>query len=64
MKDLDGDALAVIVKAHEPAVVLAETDGLAGVGDVLLQKRSGRMVRLEIVPEQALAEYSSFCSAE
>ena len=56
MKDLDGDALAVIVKAHEPAVVLAETDGLAGVGDVLLQKRSGRMVRLEIVPEQALAD--------
>ena len=56
VEHLDGDALAVIVKAHEPAVVLAEADGLAGVGDVLLQKRSGRMVRLEIVPEQALAD--------
>ena len=56
VEHLDGNALAVIVKAHEPAVVLAEADGLAGVGAVLLQKRSGRMVRLEIVPEQALAD--------
>ena len=56
VEHLDGDTLAVIVKAHEPAVVLAEADGLAGGGDVLLQKRSGRMVRLEIVPEQALAD--------
>ena len=56
VEHFDGDAAAIVVKPHQPAVVLPKPDGLAGVGDVLLQKRSGRMVRLEIVPEQALAD--------
>ena len=46
VKDLDGNTVPVIVKPHEPAVVLPEADGLAGIGHVLLQKRARRTVRL------------------
>ena len=43
-------------KAHEPAVVLLEADGLAGVGHIFFQKRPRRGVRLKIVPERTLAD--------
>ena len=56
MEHLDGDAVAVIVKAHEPAVVLPEADGLTGIGNVLLQKGPGCAVRFEIIPEEAPAD--------
>ena len=55
VEDLNGDAAAVIVKAHEPAVVLLEPDGLARVGHIFFQKRPRRGIRLKIVPECALA---------
>ena len=46
VNDLDGNTVPVIVKPHEPAVILPEADGLAGIGHVLLQKRARRTVRL------------------
>ena len=56
VKDLEGDAAAVIVKADEPAVVLVEAHGAAGVGHVLAHEGAGRGVRLEVVPEKAAAD--------
>ena len=56
VEDLNRNAVAVIVKAHEPAVVFLEAHGLAGVGHVLFQKRPRRAVVLQIVPERTLTD--------
>ncbi|MFR3291256.1 MAG: hypothetical protein ACLTSG_14005 [Lachnospiraceae bacterium] len=55
VEDLDGNAVHVIVKADEPAAVLVEAHGAAGVGHILAHVGSGRGVRLEVVPEKAPA---------
>ena len=56
VEHLHGDALLIIVKAYQPAVVLPEAHRLAGVGDILLHKGPGGAVWLEVVPESPLLD--------
>ena len=53
VEHLQRDAVAVVEEAHQPAVVLAEADGPAGVGAVRLHEGAARAVGLEIIPEEA-----------
>ena len=53
---LKGDALLIVEKPHQPAVVLPKAHRLAGVGHVGADKGARGVVGLEIVPEQALLD--------
>ena len=52
MEDLQRDARFIVVKPHQPAVVLLEAHRLAGIGDIRLHEGTGGMVGLEIMPER------------
>ena len=54
VKDFDGNALFIIVKPHQPPVVLPKPHRLAGVGDILFQKGAGGVVGLAVVPKGPL----------
>ena len=51
VEHLQGDAVPIVVKPHQPAVVLPEAHRLAGIGHVGLQKGARGGVGLQIVPE-------------
>ena len=51
VEHLQRDAVPVVVKPHQPAVVLPEAHRLAGIGHVGLQKGARGGVGLQIVPE-------------
>ena len=56
VEHLQGDAVPVIVKPHQPAVVLPEAHWLAGIGHVGLQKGARGGIGFQIVPEQSPAD--------